>query len=76
MQAHLDELRDWRGWVRVLMPDEYKKHSWSFFTWYKGDSWHGSDTRFIFWLGANWVLITILGFVVGGGYLVGLGSEY
>lgn len=38
------------GRVRILMPDEYNKHSWSFFTHHKGSSWHGKDARLIFWV--------------------------
>ncbi|KAI9808695.1 MAG: hypothetical protein M1825_003847 [Sarcosagium campestre] len=56
--------------VRVLMPDEYNKHAWSFFSLRRGSSWHGGDARFIFWMGRHWVLITTLGFVLAG--LVGL----
>ncbi|KAJ9612506.1 CSG1/SUR1-like protein [Cladophialophora chaetospira] len=51
----------WVGRVRVLMPDEYNKHAWSFFETYKGSSWHGKDARFIFWMGKNWLLLTVLG---------------
>lgn len=36
--------------VRVLMQDEYKKHPWSFFTHHTGNSWHGKDAQFIFWV--------------------------
>jgi mannosyltransferase OCH1-like enzyme len=36
--------------VRVLMPDEYNKHSWSFFIHHPGSSWHGKDARLIFWV--------------------------
>lgn len=38
------------GRVRILMPDEYNKHSWSFFTHHEGSSWHGKDARLIFWV--------------------------
>jgi len=62
MTDHLDEGPDWYGRVRVLMPDEYNKHAWSFFTKYKGDSWHGGDAQFIFWMGSHWILITAFGF--------------
>jgi inositol phosphorylceramide mannosyltransferase catalytic subunit len=55
---------DWEGRVRVLMPDEYNGQSWSFFKTYKGDSWHGGDAKFIFWLGKNWMLITAAGFLL------------
>lgn len=36
--------------VRILFPDEYKDHSWSFFKEYIGNSWHGSDVKLIFWV--------------------------
>ncbi|KAL1867971.1 CSG1/SUR1-like protein [Paecilomyces lecythidis] len=50
--------------VRVLMPDEYKKHSWSFFTHHTGNSWHGKDARLIFWMGEHWMLLTFCGFLL------------
>lgn len=62
--AHLDQDK-WTGRVRVLMPDEYTKHPWSFFNTYKGDSWHGKDARFIFWMGKNWLLLVVVGTIVG-----------
>lgn len=52
--------------VRVLMPDEYKGHSWSFFNVVRGSSWHGKDAQTIFWMGKHWMLLTITGFVVAG----------
>lgn len=55
---------EWTGRVRVLMPDEYRGHSWSFFDTYMGNSWHGGDARFIFWMGRNWMLLTASGFVL------------
>lgn len=63
--SHLDP-DTWIGRVRVLMPDEYKKNSWSFFDGYEGSSWHGKDARLIFWMGQNWLLLTILGFALAG----------
>lgn len=36
--------------VRVLFPDEYKGHSWSFFNVVKGNSWHRGDVKVIFWV--------------------------
>ena len=60
---------EYEGRVRVLMPKEYAKQAWSFFKEYKGDSWHGDDARFIFWLGKNWLLVTVVGVLVGGGLL-------
>lgn len=56
--------------VRVLMPDEYNKHPWSFFNITKGNSWHGKDAQTIFWMGKHWFLITVLGFAIAG--VVGL----
>jgi inositol phosphorylceramide mannosyltransferase catalytic subunit len=61
--AHLNQ-ETWIGRVRVLMPDEYNKHSWSFFETYKGSSWHGKDARFIFWMGKNWMLLVVVGFFI------------
>jgi inositol phosphorylceramide mannosyltransferase catalytic subunit len=57
---------NYAGRVRVLMPEEYDKHPWSFFKTYKGDSWHGSDAKLIFWMGKNWLLLTIAGFALAG----------
>ncbi|KAK2764906.1 hypothetical protein FQN54_008603 [Arachnomyces sp. PD_36] len=74
------------GRVRILMPDEYNKHSWSFFTHHQGSSWHGKDARLIFWMGGHWMLLTTIGFLVAGivgfclwwayGRLLLLGSSY
>ena len=50
--------------VRVLMPDEYKGHSWSFFNVVRGSSWHGRDAQTIFWMGKHWLLLTVTGFTV------------
>jgi len=38
------------GRVRILFPDEYNSHSWSFFTHHLGNSWHGKDVQLIFWV--------------------------
>ena len=38
------------GRVRILFPDEYNNHSWSFFTHHLGNSWHGKDVQLIFWV--------------------------
>lgn len=51
--------------VRILFPDEYNNHSWSFFTHHLGNSWHNNDVKVIFWLGKHWLLVTVIGFVVG-----------
>ncbi|KAJ9627134.1 CSG1/SUR1-like protein [Taxawa tesnikishii (nom. ined.)] len=52
------------GRIRILWPDEYNNHSWSFFTHHLGNSWHGKDVRLIFWMGRNWLLLTAAGFMV------------
>ncbi|KAJ5986050.1 hypothetical protein N7451_010415 [Penicillium sp. IBT 35674x] len=49
--------------VRILMQDEYKNYSWSFFTHHTGNSWHGKDALFIFWIGQHWMFITFCGFL-------------
>jgi len=36
--------------VRVLFPDEYKGHSWSFFKVVVGNSWHRGDVKVIMWV--------------------------
>jgi len=38
------------GRIRILFPDEYQNHPWSFFTHHLGNSWHGQDVRLIFWV--------------------------
>ncbi|KAK4961275.1 CSG1/SUR1-like protein [Elasticomyces elasticus] len=53
------------GRIRLIFPDEYNGNDWSFFTHHKGDSWHRWDVRLIFWLGSHWILVTILGFIIG-----------
>ncbi|KAL2810882.1 nucleotide-diphospho-sugar transferase [Aspergillus granulosus] len=47
--------------VRVVMRDEYMHRPWSFFTHHQGNSWHRDDARLIFWLGAHWQTVTVLG---------------
>jgi len=50
--------------VRILMPDEYNDHPWSFFVVYKGSSWHRNDAQTIFWMGQHWLLLASAGFAV------------
>ena len=52
--------------VRILMPDEYSNHAWSFFNISKGNSWHKDDAKAIFWMGRHWLLLTTCGFAVAG----------
>ncbi|KAI9864563.1 MAG: hypothetical protein M1813_003052 [Trichoglossum hirsutum] len=54
------------GRVRILMPDEYNRHEWSFFTHHRGNSWHGKDAQLIFWMGRHWLFLTIVGFAAAG----------
>lgn len=51
--------------LRVLFPDEYSKHSWSFFTHHQGSSWHQNDVRLIMWMSHHWMLVTVFGFAIG-----------
>ncbi|KAH7122463.1 nucleotide-diphospho-sugar transferase [Dendryphion nanum] len=51
--------------VRILFPDEYNHHPWSFFTHHLGNSWHNNDVKLIFWMGQHWMMITVIGFIVG-----------
>lgn len=44
--------------VRVLMQNEYKNNSWSFFTHHTGNSLHGKDARFILWVSIFRVPVT------------------
>ena len=70
IDRHKNEGPDWAGRVRVLMPDEYSKHAWSFFNIFKGDSWHKGDAKLIFWMGRHWMFLTAAGFGLAG--LIGL----
>jgi mannosyltransferase OCH1-like enzyme len=38
------------GRVRIIFPEEYNGHSWSFFTHHLGNSWHAADVQLIFWV--------------------------
>ncbi|KAF2171035.1 glycosyltransferase family 32 protein [Zasmidium cellare ATCC 36951] len=57
------------GRIRILFPEEYNNYPWSFFTHHLGNSWHGYDVQLIFWMARNWVFLTVLGFILGGGVL-------
>lgn len=54
------------GRIRLIFPEEYNDHAWSFFTHHVGNSWHSYDVDLIFWLARNWIVVTILGFATGG----------
>jgi mannosyltransferase OCH1-like enzyme len=38
------------GRVRIIFPEEYNGHPWSFFTHHLGNSWHAADVQLIFWV--------------------------
>ncbi|RFU35867.1 hypothetical protein B7463_g508, partial [Scytalidium lignicola] len=65
-KEYMREERPLEEHVRVLMPDEYRNHPWSFFNISKGSSWHGKDAQTIFWMGKHWLLLTVTGFAVAG----------
>lgn len=48
------------GRVRILMPDEYNKHAWSFFKHYRGSSWHGKDAKLIFWVRVHLLRVSLV----------------
>ncbi|KAJ5346841.1 uncharacterized protein N7506_000094 [Penicillium brevicompactum] len=52
--------------VRILMQDGYSQFSWSFFTHYHGNSWHGKDAHLIFWMGQHWLFLAVCGFCIAG----------
>jgi len=58
------------GRIRILFPEEYNNYPWSFFTHHVGNSWHSYDVQFIFWMSRHWVLMTVIGFLVGGSLLL------
>ena len=66
MVTHARESTNWRGRVRVLMPEDYSAHAWSFFNRYEGSSWHGNDAHFIVWMAAHWIVLTTAGIIAAG----------
>ena len=63
---HFKEGVSWPGRVRVLMPGEYYEKDTSFFDLsYGGSSWHGSDAKFLLWMGQHIAFTTIVGFTLG-----------
>jgi inositol phosphorylceramide mannosyltransferase catalytic subunit len=47
------------GRIRIIFPEEYNGHPWSFFTHHLGNSWHGYDVQFIFWVcGVSFLRLT------------------
>jgi mannosyltransferase OCH1-like enzyme len=66
MASEAAKAKDGMGRVRILLPDEYNKHHWSFFSHHRGNSWHGKDAKMIFWMARHWMLLTALGFALAG----------
>ncbi|ODV82312.1 glycosyltransferase family 32 protein [Suhomyces tanzawaensis NRRL Y-17324] len=54
------------GKVRILMPEDYKTHLYSFFAIAPGSSWHLDDAKFIKGLANHIVLAVIGGFLIAG----------
>lgn len=52
--------------LRIVFPDAYMGHKWSFFTHHVGNSWHKWDTELIIWMGRHWVELTVMGFAIAG----------
>ncbi|RLV90160.1 Mannosyl phosphorylinositol ceramide synthase SUR1 [Spathaspora sp. JA1] len=52
------------GKVRILMPEDYKSHPYSFFAIAPGSSWHRDDAKFIKGLLDHIVLAVIGGFLI------------
>lgn len=52
------------GKVRILMPKDYKTHTYSFFAISPGSSWHLDDAKFIKSLANHIVLAVIAGFIL------------
>lgn len=52
------------GKVRILMPDDYKTHPYSFFAIAPGSSWHLDDAKFIKSLANHIGLAVFVGFLV------------
>lgn len=51
--------------VRIMFPDDYKKHTRSFFNILQGSSWHLGDAAFIKSLGDHIALTVFCGFLLG-----------
>lgn len=45
-----DGFNEGDGRIRILFPDEYQGTKWAFFKHNLGNSWHGADVQFIFWV--------------------------
>lgn len=54
------------GKVRILLPEDYKTHSYSFFAIAPGSSWHLDDAKFIKSLANHIGLAVFVGFLIAG----------
>lgn len=54
------------GKVRILLPEDYKTHTYSFFAIAPGSSWHLDDAKFIKSLANHIGLAVFAGFVIAG----------
>ncbi|KAG2733042.1 hypothetical protein G9P44_004032 [Scheffersomyces stipitis] len=54
------------GKVRILMPDDYKTHPYSFFAIAPGSSWHLDDAKFIKGMANHIGLAVFAGFLIAG----------
>jgi inositol phosphorylceramide mannosyltransferase catalytic subunit len=73
---HVDSWPTGADRVRVLFPDEYSKHPWSFFKFHVGNSWHQYDVQIIMWMAHNWVFMLFFGFTLAGIFFSGMWYMY
>jgi mannosyltransferase OCH1-like enzyme len=59
------------GVVRIMFPEDYKKHTNSFFSVLQGSSWHLGDARFIKSMGNHIALAVVGGFLIAAVFLYG-----
>lgn len=52
------------GKVRILLPEDYKTHTYSFFTIAQGSSWHMDDAKFVKSLANHIGLAVFVGFLI------------
>lgn len=55
--------------IRIMFPEDYKKHTKSYFSVLEGSSWHLGDAAFIKKLGDHIALTVFCGFLLGGALL-------
>jgi mannosyltransferase OCH1-like enzyme len=63
----LGEDADMMDRVKVLVREGGGGDSYGFFKNVQGGSWHGWDVEVIFWMGRHWIVVTVIGFVIGFG---------